>query len=120
MQYIIKCAKGFHKGLMLTLAALTLALTASAQSKITGRVVDENGQPAIGANIIVSGTTQGASADIEGRFTLTVKANATLVVSYLGYQTQEIKVGTRTDFQIRLQPEANIMDEVVVVGYGST
>ncbi|WP_300257551.1 TonB-dependent receptor [uncultured Alistipes sp.] len=120
MQYIIKCAKGFHKGLMLTLAALTLAITASAQSKITGRVVDENGQPAIGANIIVSGTTQGASADIEGRFTLTVKANATLVVSYLGYQTQEIKVGTRTDFQIRLQPEANIMDEVVVVGYGST
>ena len=120
MQYILKCAKGFHKGLMLTLAALTLALTASAQSKITGRVVDENGQPAIGANIIVSGTTQGASADIEGRFTLTVKANATLVVSYLGYQTQEIKVGTRTDFQIRLQPEANIMDEVVVVGYGST
>ena len=66
MQNIIKRAIGFHKGLLLTLMALTLALSASAQTKITGRVVDENGQPAIGANIIVSGTTQGASADIDG------------------------------------------------------
>ena len=120
MQNIIKRATGIRKGLLLTLAALVMAFTAQAQTKITGRVVDENGQPAIGANIIVSGTTQGASADIEGRFTLTVKKDATLIVSYLGYQTQEIKVGTRTDFQIKLQPEANIMDEVVVVGYGST
>ena len=99
--------------------ALTLALSASAQTKITGRVVDENGQPAIGANIIVSGTTQGASADVDGKFTLSVKKNATLIVSYLGYKTQEVKVGAQTDFQIKLQPDANIMDEVVVVGYGS-
>lgn len=120
MQNIIKRATGIRKGLLLTLAALVMAFTAQAQTKITGRVVDENGQPAIGANIIVSGTTQGASADIEGRFTLSVKKDATLIVSYLGYQTQEIKVGSRTDFQIKLQPEANIMDEVVVVGYGST
>ena len=119
MQNIIKRAIGFHKGLLLTLMALTLALSASAQTKITGRVVDENGQPAIGANIIVSGTTQGASADIDGKFTLSVKKNATLIVSYLGYKTQEIKVGARTDFQIKLQPDANVMDEVVVVGYGS-
>ena len=119
MQNIIKRAIGFHKGLLLTLMALTLALSASAQTKITGRVVDENGQPAIGANIIVSGTTQGASADIDGKFTLSVKKNATLIVSYLGYKTQEVKVGAQTDFQIKLQPDANIMDEVVVVGYGS-
>ena len=119
MQNIIKRAIGFHKVLLLTLMALTLALSASAQTKITGRVVDENGQPAIGANIIVSGTTQGASADIDGKFTLSVKKNATLIVSYLGYKTQEVKVGAQTDFQIKLQPDANIMDEVVVVGYGS-
>ena len=92
MQNIIKRAIGFHKGLLLTLMALTLALSASAQTKITGRVVDENGQPAIGANIIVSGTTQGASADVDGKFTLSVKKNATLIVSYLGYKTQEVKV----------------------------
>lgn len=119
MQNIIKRAIGFHKGLFLTLMALTLALSASAQTKITGRVVDENGQPAIGANVIVSGTTQGASADIDGKFTLSVKKNATLIVSYLGYKTQEVKVGTQTDFQIKLQPDANVMDEVVVVGYGT-
>ena len=89
MQNIIKRAIGFHKGLFLTLMALTLALSASAQTKITGRVVDENGQPAIGANVIVSGTTQGASADIDGKFTLSVKKNATLIVSYLGYKTQQ-------------------------------
>lgn len=119
MQNIIKRAAGFRKGLLLTLAALLLALPAAAQNKITGRVVDENDQPVIGANVIVTGTTQGASTDVDGRFALSVKKDAVLQVSYLGYKTQEVPVGTRTDLQIKLESDANLMEEVVVVGYGA-
>lgn len=119
MQNIIKRAAGLHKGLLLTLMALVLTLGASAQNKVTGRVVDENDQPVIGANVIVSGTTQGASTDIDGRFTLPIRKDATLQISYLGYKTQEVRVGTRTELAIKLEPDANLMEEVVVVGYGA-
>ncbi|MDE5636905.1 MAG: SusC/RagA family TonB-linked outer membrane protein, partial [Alistipes sp.] len=120
MYNIIKRAAGLRKGLLLTLAALVLALPAAAQNKIAGRVIDENDQPVIGANVIVTGTTQGASTDIDGRFALSVKKNAVLQVSYLGYKSQDIHVGTRTELTVKLEPEENLMEEVVVVGYGST
>ncbi len=117
MRYMKKRAFGLRG--FLTLLALVVAFVATAQNKITGTVVDENGQPAIGANVVVKGTTQGVSTDLKGNYSLSVKQGAVLVISYLGYKTQEISVGTQTTIDVKLEPEANVMDEVVVVGYGA-
>lgn len=85
---------------------------------ITGVVQDALG-PIAGANIIVKGTTNGNITDMDGKFTLeNVPANATLVISYIGFTPQEIRVGNQTTFNITLQEDSEALDEVVVVGYG--
>ena len=85
---------------------------------ITGIVQDALG-PIAGANIIVKGTTNGNITDMDGKFTLeNVPANATLVISYIGFTPQEIRVGNQTTFNITLQEDSEALDEVVVVGYG--
>lgn len=93
------------------------------EQKITvkGTVKDATGEVAIGASITQKGlTTNGTISDIDGDFTLTVPANATLVVSYVGYITQQVLVGGKTLFNITLKEDAEMLDEVVVVGYGTT
>ena len=85
---------------------------------ITGIVQDALG-PIAGANIIVKGTTNGNITDMDGKFMLeNVPANATLVISYIGFTPQEIRVGNQTTFNITLQEDSEALDEVVVVGYG--
>ena len=85
---------------------------------ITGVVQDALG-PIAGANIIVKGTTNGNITDMDGKFTLeNVPVNAVLVVSYIGFTSQEIRVGNQTSFNITLQEDSEALDEVVVVGYG--
>ncbi|MDE5710494.1 MAG: SusC/RagA family TonB-linked outer membrane protein, partial [Bacteroides sp.] len=87
---------------------------------ITGVIVDENGETVIGANILVKGTTNGTITDIDGKFSLNgVAEGATLVVSYVGYEDQLIKVGSQTSFNIKLKVNTELIDEVVVVGYAS-
>lgn len=86
--------------------------------RITGTVSDAMG-PIIGANVLEKGTSNGIITDMEGRFTLNVKDGATLVVSFIGYVTQEIKVGNQTNFKITLKEDTEMLDEVVVVGYGT-
>ena len=85
---------------------------------ITGTVVDENGEPVIGASVVVKGTTNGTITDFDGKFQLS-DASGTLVVSYIGYQTQEIAINGKKTFQITLKEDSEILDEVVVVGYGT-
>ena len=85
---------------------------------ITGTVVDENGEPVIGASVVVKGTTNGTITDFDGKFQLS-DASGTLVVSYIGYQTQEIAISGKKTFQITLKEDSEILDEVVVVGYGT-
>lgn len=90
-----------------------------ATKKITGTVVDAQG-PVIGASVVEKGKTgNGVITDFDGKFTLTVSPGATIVVSYVGYQTQEIKVGNQSSFNITLQEDDALLDEVVVVGYGT-
>ena len=90
-----------------------------ATKKITGTVVDAQG-PVIGASVVEKGKTgNGVITDFDGNFTLTVSPGATIVVSYVGYQTQEIKVGNQSSFNITLQEDDALLDEVVVVGYGT-
>lgn len=86
---------------------------------ITGKVIDEHGEPVIGANIIEKGTTNGVVTDVNGSFSLAVSENALLQISYIGYISQEIRVGNQTTLHITLREDAMTLDEVVVVGYGS-
>ena len=90
-----------------------------ATKKITGTVVDAQG-PVIGASVVEKGKTgNGVITDFDGNFTLNVTPGATIVISYVGYETQEIKVGNQSDFQITLKDDNALLDEVVVVGYGT-
>jgi TonB-linked SusC/RagA family outer membrane protein len=85
---------------------------------ITGKVVDVNGEPIIGANIIEVGTTNGTVTDIDGNFSLKVADNATIRISYIGYLEQEINTAGKTSFNITLVEDTQALEEVVVVGYG--
>lgn len=98
-----------------------MAVPAVVQSdkKITGTVLDATGMPVIGANVMVKGTTNGTITDMDGRFSLDVDKGATLVVSYIGFANQEIKVGNQTNLSIALKEDSKALDELVVVGYGT-
>ena len=88
-----------------------------ATKKITGTVVDAMG-PVIGASVIEKGTSNGVVTDFDGNFTLNVKPGATIVVSFIGFETQEIRVGDQTNFNITLKDDNAVLEEVVVIGYG--
>lgn len=87
---------------------------------ITGTVVDESGEPLIGVNIQVKGTNKGTSTDFNGNFTLEdIDEQAVLVVSYIGYQTVDVSVSGKSNLTITLESDSQLLDEVVVVGYGT-
>ena len=87
--------------------------------KITGTVVDATGMPVIGANVMVKGTTNGTITDMDGKFSLEVEDGAVLQVSYIGFANQEIKVGNQTSLSIAMKEDAEALDELVVVGFGT-
>jgi TonB-linked SusC/RagA family outer membrane protein len=86
--------------------------------RVTGTVSDAAGT-IVGANVMVKGTANGVITDLDGRFSLEVAPGATLVVSFIGYITQEVKVGNSTNLNIILREDSELLDEVVVVGYGT-
>lgn len=87
---------------------------------VEGTVTDENGEPLIGVNIQVKGSSKGASTDFEGAFTLEgIDENAVLIVSYVGYVTQEVSVSGNRNLSIVMVADSQLLDEVVVVGYGT-
>ena len=92
-----------------------------AQSKaITGTVIDENKMPLPGASILVKGLSIGSFTDFDGNFSLNIpETGEVLVVSYLGYLTKELVIGNKATFNIQLEIDANSLDEIVVVGYGT-
>ena len=88
--------------------------------KVTGVVVDGTGEPVIGANVVVKGTTNGTITDFDGNYTIEgVSANDVLVISYIGYLSQEIPVGNQSMIKVTLKEDTQTLDEVVVVGYGT-
>ena len=96
------------------------ALTAMAQTKtVTGTVKDQSGLGVIGAGVQEKGTNNGAITDLDGNYTITVKDNAVLVFSSIGYATQEISVSGKTKVDVVLAEDNELLDEVVVVGYGT-
>ncbi|UII79867.1 TonB-dependent receptor [Flagellimonas sp. CMM7] len=91
-----------------------------AQATITGTIYDETGLPLSGATVIEKSTTNGVAADFDGRFSIEVSdSNASLVVSFVGYIAQEIDLAGRTNLEVNMQPDQNVLEQVVVVGYGS-
>lgn len=86
---------------------------------IQGKVVDTQGEPVIGGNIVEKGTTNGVITDIDGRFSLSVNENAVLLVSYIGYVTREVSVRNQSNITITLSEDMQALDEVVIVGYGT-
>jgi TonB-dependent SusC/RagA subfamily outer membrane receptor len=75
--------------------------------------------PVIGASVVIKGTSNGVATDFDGNFTLNVSQGQTLVVSYVGYITKEIKVGAQAHYDVTLEEDKKVLDEVVVVGYGT-
>ncbi len=96
----------------------TFASVSHAQHKVTGVVSDESG-PLPGANVVIQGTTNGTVTDLDGKYSIMAYSSDTLVFSYLGYQTQKIKVGNSSVINVTLSSKKETLDEVVVVGYGT-
>lgn len=90
------------------------------QKIVTGTILDEKGESVIGANITVKGSSKGTITDIDGSFSLNAGPDDILQISYIGYISQEIPVGSQTNFRIMLREDLKTLDEIVVVGYGTT
>ncbi|MBK5720730.1 TonB-dependent receptor [Dysgonomonas sp. Marseille-P4677] len=97
----------------------TIVPLQSSQKKVKGKIVDDTGEPIIGASVVVKGTTKGTVTDIDGDFDLEATPGETLLISYVGFEKQEIKIGNQTTFDIKLKEDSKILDEVVVIGYGT-
>lgn len=95
------------------------ASTSSEIRKVTGIVKDEKGEPIIGANVVEKGTTNGTITDMNGNFTLEASEKSVLLVSFIGYASQEVSVGNLKSINVKLREDTEILDEVVVVGYGT-
>ena len=105
----------------MTMAALITPtpILAQSQKTVTGIVLDENGEPLMGATVKVPGTSHGTVTDLDGHFSVSVPTNVKQVnISYLGYKVSSAKVGTG-NISIRLIPDNKSINEVVVVGYGT-
>ena len=90
----------------------------SKNKRVSGTVKSTNGESIIGANVKVTGTTIGCITDIDGNFTLEVPENAKLTVSYIGFQTLEVPIDGKSSLNVILKEDTEMLDEVVVVGYG--
>ena len=87
--------------------------------RIKGCIKDSSGEPIVGANVVEKGTTNGAITDIDGNFSIEVATGAVLQISYIGYNTQDIRITDKTSYNVVLKEDAEVLDEVVVVGYGT-
>ena len=109
------------RSLLMSLAVFAMTMVSisayAAPETITGRVVDANGDPLIGANVAEVGTTNGTITDIDGAFVLSVEKNVTLLVSYMGYKDQEVRA--HKDMVVMLKEDTQVLDEVVAIGYGT-
>lgn len=108
-----------HFSYLLCIMLLLISATAHAQEdKIKGKVVDAHNEPVIGASVLIKGDTNGTITDVDGLFTLNA-VKGTLVVSYLGYKTVEQPVTDKTFYLITMEEDSHVLDDIVVVGYGT-
>lgn len=107
------------KFLLLFLFVTGLAFTMSAQNQVSGLILDPDGNPLVGATIVIKGTTNGTISDFDGKFQLSIPSNSTLVVSFVGFKPQEIVHSGQPIINVVLQSDVSAIDEVVVVAYGT-
>lgn len=108
------------RSLLIVVLTLVIGFSANAQKKsVTGVVRDAAGETVIGASVLEKGTTNGMMTNFDGQFALEIAPNATLVISYVGYKTQELSVAGQTNFFITLEEDAQLLQEVVAIGYGT-
>ena len=106
--------------LMFLLLVFVCSIGASAQSRVTGKVVDANGEPVIGASVMVKGTSNGVVTDLDGNYSISnVPAGASLNISYVGYRTRTVAVDGKSQLNVTMEEDRQLLDEVVVVGYGT-
>ena len=114
------CFQMTRKAWIVAVMVLCFSFPALAQTiTVTGTVTDATGEPLIGASVIAKGTSVGAATDFDGNYSLSVDPKATLIVSYVGYDTQEIPVDGRTNINVVLKENSVMLNEVVAIGYGS-
>lgn len=107
------------EGNHIVLGKQTMATAPQQSSTIRGKVIDTNGDPVIGANIVEKGTTNGTTTDVEGNFSINAKSGSTLVITFIGYVREEVKANAGRRMEIILQEDSETLEEVVVVGYGT-
>ena len=111
-----------NRGYKFLITLLMLLITSGnfyAQEKtITGTVISEEGDPLIGVNVIVKGTTNGTQSDFDGNYSIQANVGQTLVFSYVGFKTSEQRVGAANSIDVQMAEDAAVLDEVVVTGYG--
>ena len=111
----------FLRVLLMSLLLGMLMLPVEAQNRVTvsGRLTDTGQNPLIGASVIEQGTTNGVTTDVDGRYTISVNADAVLEFSFIGYKTQAVQVMNRTQIDVVMEDDAMMIGEVVAIGYGS-
>lgn len=114
LQYTIK-----DRHIVLTTTVISGNKSQQQTRKVTGRICDTSGEPVIGVNVVVKGSTNGTITDIDGKFSIEVSPDAILQVSYIGYISQEIPVENKNNLAIAIHEDMQKLDEVVVVGYGT-
>ena len=116
-----KSVKWWRYFFLLCLMGISVCMYASGGKRtLNGLVTDVEGVPVIGANILVKGQTTGVISDVEGKFSITVSSpKDVLVISYIGYNTVEMIVGEKTSINVQLTESSNLLNDVVVIGYGS-
>src|SRR3970040_540642 len=97
---------------------MAVPVLAQAQRLVTGTIRDASGEGMPGVNVLIRGTTNGTASDAGGDFSIQASDDDVLVISFIGYETQEVSVGTRTSIEVVLSEDLTTLGEVVVVGYG--
>jgi TonB-linked SusC/RagA family outer membrane protein len=111
--------KSLQKPLVTLFLLCLFPMGALAQNVVKGTVNDEAGEPIIGATVKVSGSNAGSITDFDGKFSVQAASNATLEISYVGYVTQKVKVAGKNDITVVLKEDAQMLNDVVVIGYGT-
>ena len=116
---MMSLTKRMGRSLLMAFLMSMMSLVAVAQNNVRGTVVDENGEPVVGATVRVAGTQTGTITGIDGNFSITAPPQGVLSVSYVGFTTQEVKVAGRQQLRVVLKEDAATLKDVVVVGYGT-
>lgn len=117
--FLKRRVSGLFAAIALILALLMQSSFANAQGTVNGKITDEKSEGVPGASVLLKGTGKGTSTASDGAFTLDgLDANSVLIISFVGYVSQEITVGNRTTLNITLVSDQKLLNELVVVGYG--